>query len=75
MESQHGQRLGVEAERYAALQRDLKAEKDMNASDRQALLETHTQEKQALSAAHAMQLQVNAISDPVCNACTTHQCQ
>lgn len=70
MESQHGQRLGAEAERYAALQRDLRAEKDTNAGNRQALHDAHAQEVQALSAAHAVQLQVSAVpNDATGRAC------
>ena len=60
MESQHGQRLGQEAERYASLQRDMARDREAAASDRQAEAEAHSRQVESLGTSHAGQLQVRA---------------
>ena len=58
MESQHGQRLGAEADRYAALMRDLAKERDATAAEKQAVAEAHDRKVIDLTTGYDAQLQV-----------------
>lgn len=59
MESQHGQRLGVEADRYAALQRDMAQALDAAAAEKQATADSHSRSTTDLTKRYDAQLQVS----------------
>ena len=58
MESQHGQRLGAEADRYAAQTREMARERDAAAAERQATADAHARQLAEVISNYEAQLQV-----------------